>query len=360
MASSDLLKAQRYKDAAEVAAAQAKVYANDSANNYNELQGYVDESYSYLEQALAAEESAANSALTAAEAAAVVSTDPTYKTLTVTGDIEFETPLNLSSGGTGATSSSDARNNLGAAASGGNDDITSMASLGEISSDVTHSGDNTFSGSNSFASGATFGSTVTGTDIVLSGGATIVGTSTLTKAKIGSGSVDSAPIGATTPSTGAFTTLKASGATTLSGSLAVSGVATSAGVTDASNASTGVVGEVMSATGSSVSLATGTVTNLTSLALTAGDWEVESYFSVVNSAALSYITCGNNSATSAIDASPYRYQIISALNAGGQSLVCPRRRYSISSGQTVYLNIAVSFSSGSCTATGYMYARRIR
>lgn len=49
--------------------------------------------------------------------------------LSVTGSVTLTTPLAVSSGGTGASSASSARTNLGAAASGANSDITSLSGL---------------------------------------------------------------------------------------------------------------------------------------------------------------------------------------------------------------------------------------
>lgn len=54
----------------------------------------------------------------------------------------------------------------------------------------------------------------------------VVNLGQLTAPTITGGSIDNCPIGATTPSTGAFTTLAASGATTLSSTLAVTGATT--------------------------------------------------------------------------------------------------------------------------------------
>ena len=85
---------------------------------------------------------------------------------------------------------------------------------------------------------------------------TLTGTQTLTNKTLASpiisgGSLNNAPVGATTPSTGAFTTLSASGAATLSSTLGVTGATTlssTLGVTGATTLTGGIAGDV-SATG---------------------------------------------------------------------------------------------------------------
>ncbi|MBV4365929.1 hypothetical protein [Erwinia phyllosphaerae] len=137
-------------------------------------------------------------------------------------------------------------------------------------------------------------------------------------------------------------------------------VASKVGVTDASTAPATEVGETMSVTGSAVTLTTQTTASLCSLTLTPGDWEIESIFYVNPTAGATAITAGNNSATTAIDAVPFRFQMSTAFSAIVQCITAPRRRYNISANQTIYLNVNVTFSSGSCTGNGYMFARRIR
>lgn len=138
------------------------------------------------------------------------------------------------------------------------------------------------------------------------------------------------------------------------------GAKADAGVTDGSSASAGQVGETMTVTGSSVALTTATTTTLCSLALTAGDWEVDNIVSVTTSAGATSITAGNSNSATAIAASPLRLQLVAALSSGGQNLPAPRRQFSLSATTTIYLNTSVGFSSGTASAVGFMFARRIR
>ena len=150
------------------------------------------------------------------------------------------------------------------------------------------------------------------------------------------------------------------GATTAPAARASIGAKADTGVTDASSASAGQVGETMTVTGSSVTLTAATTTTLCSLALTAGDWEVDNIVSVTTSAGATSITAGNSNSATAIAASPLRLQLLAALSSGGQNLSAPRRQFSLSATTTIYLNTAVGFSSGTASAVGFMFARRIR
>jgi hypothetical protein len=150
------------------------------------------------------------------------------------------------------------------------------------------------------------------------------------------------------------------GASTPATARANLGAKADSGVTDASAASSGQVGEVITVTGSSVSLTSGAVASLASVSLPPGDWEVDTSATIVNSAAATSVTLGNSSAATTVDAAPLRFQLIASINAGTQSFTCPRRRYNFSSATTIYFNTAVSFASGTATATGYVFARRIR
>ncbi len=83
------------------------------------------------------------------------------------------------------------------------------------------------------------------------------------------GTINNTPVGNTTPNTGAFTTLSATGSITPSQIVGIIGTTTN------NNANAGSVGEVIGATvasGSAVALTSGVTANVTSVSLTAGDW----------------------------------------------------------------------------------------
>ena len=138
-----------------------------------------------------------------------------------------------------------------------------------------------------------------------------------------------------------------------------------AGVTDGSNAPSGQIGEVISSnvtTGVSVS----GVINLTSIALTAGDWDVQGEV---------WITFGNSGGTSPQAAMgltsavfPAAPSLTAARNtlqgvsfAASAQAILPLKpfRLSVSSTTTVYL-MAAATSTPNGTATGNIWARRAR
>lgn len=152
------------------------------------------------------------------------------------------------------------------------------------------------------------------------------------------------------------------GAVTVSGSLTISGTAAIKGVTDGSSASSGYIGEYLTATASSVSVATGTVTNIASLTLTPGDWDVDGVISVYNSsAAISSLVSGLNTTSATNPAFPYVFQMSATFSSGfAQRAPTPTRRVSVSANTTVYLIANVVFSSGTTTCDGFIRARRMR
>lgn len=132
------------------------------------------------------------------------------------------------------------------------------------------------------------------------------------------------------------------------------------GVTDASSAAAGTIGETLTVTGSStISLTTATITNMASVTLTAGDWIVEGNVAHASTAGTTSVTAGFNTTTSAIDAVPNRLQLVAAYT-GTNCMPVPSKRVNVAASTTIYLNMAVGFSSGTCTGQGYITARRIR
>lgn len=143
------------------------------------------------------------------------------------------------------------------------------------------------------------------------------------------------------------------------------------GVTDASNESAGKIGEVISSTvasGSAVALTTGVAANVTSIALTAGDWEISG---VVGYKGAGY---GGGSATIILSAE----QGISSTSAtiGAESdtssislgiamavddrFPIPTCRVNINAGATYYLVANAGFVTNTLSAYGRITARRVR
>lgn len=242
-------------------------------------------------------------------------------------------------------------------------------------------------GGATFASPGPIGSTTasTGSFTTLSASSTISGTGFSTY-------LASPPsIGATSPNTGTFTTLAASGTVSGAGfsaylasppaignSAAASGKFTTlqatstitpsttagiVGTTAADNANAGSDGEYFSSTSSAISLTTSTATTITSLSLTAGDWDITGNIDFVGgSGAICNTVIAAISTTAATFPAIPLYGISTATLATGASgsMAAPIARLNVSATTTVYLIGSASFTGGTMTGTGIIRARRIR
>jgi hypothetical protein len=164
-------------------------------------------------------------------------------------------------------------------------------------------------------------------------------------------------------------TVSSVGNVVANGSITVSQTAGVIGTTTNNDAAAGSVGEVISAVnaggGSAINLTTATAAAVTSISLTAGDWDV--YGSVVYS---------NGATTNLVSARGFISTAVSLISAefsaivdygtaglvlnGTIGLTCPPRRVSISSTTTIYLVAYANFTIDVCTAYGQIYARRRR
>lgn len=138
------------------------------------------------------------------------------------------------------------------------------------------------------------------------------------------------------------------------------------GTNTTDSAASGYVGEYMSATGTAVALTSGTTVNLCSLSLTPGDWDVSGAM-IMNPAATTNYTIRDHSisTTSAVPnnaAGQYFLDRTSGLvpgaNIGGE--VVGPTRLSIAATTTVYLTGRAFFTVSTCTADGFIRARRVR
>jgi hypothetical protein len=146
-----------------------------------------------------------------------------------------------------------------------------------------------------------------------------------------------------------------------------------AGTTTNDSATAGNIGEYISATvavGSAVSLTTGTAANITSISLTAGDWDVWG-FAEFTGASTTTVTAlqASISATSASvaregDGSYHAEGQPSAAIFGtvqDRTLPVGPIRLSLSGSSTsYYLNAAATFATSTCSVYGSLYARRRR
>lgn len=168
--------------------------------------------------------------------------------------------------------------------------------------------------------------------------------------------INSTNIGATTPGTGAFTTLSSSSTTALKGT------------TTNDSASAGNIGEYVTATvltGSAVSLTTATAADITSISLTAGDWDVEGCVvaSPAGGTTLARIEGWTSSTSATQPTIPNNggfAKLVTTFTAADQALPVGRQRFSLSGTTTVYLSIYTAFIGSTCAAYGFISARRAR
>lgn len=154
------------------------------------------------------------------------------------------------------------------------------------------------------------------------------------------------------------------GSGSASGNLALMN-GTSIGTTTNDNAAAGLIGEFQSsviAFASAVGIATATATNLTSLSLTAGDWDVYGNINFVFSANNGTEADAWISTTSASvpDQSLRSLIVPSSGILGTAGVHAPFKRISIASTTTVYLTGYATFGSGTCSMNGGLFARRAR
>jgi len=128
------------------------------------------------------------------------------------------------------------------------------------------------------------------------------------------------------------------------------------------NATAGYVGEFVSsvvAKASAVSLSTNTPANVTSISLTAGDWDVEGnvFFNASGGAITAEAVWSSATSASTPDQSLYNG---SDLTTAATGFSIPKARYSLASTTPVYLSCTTTFAAGTATACGGIYARRIR
>jgi hypothetical protein len=132
------------------------------------------------------------------------------------------------------------------------------------------------------------------------------------------------------------------------------------GTTTNDNAAAGKVGEFISsviALASGLSLSSGVSADLTSISLTAGDWDIWGNVGFSPTG-----TTTNNAAwTSTVSATPPDLSLYNndASTVSGSAYCVPGQRLSLSGTTTVYLSVFATFGV-SCKACGGIYARRVR
>lgn len=133
------------------------------------------------------------------------------------------------------------------------------------------------------------------------------------------------------------------------------------GTTTNDSAAAGSVGETISSSvlfASAVVLTTATNTNITSISVTAGDWDIEGNVVCTASVSFSEVKAWiNTTSATQPDVSQMTYITATMTNCGAPVFT---KRYSFSGTTTVYLSCRAVFASGVANASGYIQARRVR
>lgn len=134
------------------------------------------------------------------------------------------------------------------------------------------------------------------------------------------------------------------------------------GTTTNNDASPGYVGEVISShilNASAVSFTSTVATNLTSISLTAGDWDVYGNIWANNGGgALNFMQIWTSSTSATqpdFSLQSFTYGSATAVVLGS---IAPYQRYSLPSTTTIYLSGVVNSTGGANTCSGGIYARR--
>lgn len=147
------------------------------------------------------------------------------------------------------------------------------------------------------------------------------------------------------------------------------GLSAGPGITDGSNAAAGNIGEVLSASqATDVAMTSNTAINVAVLNLSPGDWTVSGVVTHDPSAAPSALTAAISMTSAALpnaaavvggtgSMSQWRWAFTSGVT---QTMQAGSVRVNVSAPTAVYLVARAVFGSGTCGATGYIAARRMR
>ena|SRR5215469_858021 len=133
-----------------------------------------------------------------------------------------------------------------------------------------------------------------------------------------------------------------------------------AGVTDGSNAAAGQVGEYLTAVGTSVGISSGAWASVASLSLTAGDWDVWGQASAAPTGSMTQVDCGFSTISNAAPSTGIYASLVVPGGLGANGVVPVPERFSLSATTTVYCNLRPTYTTGTVSGDGVIYARRRR
>lgn len=143
------------------------------------------------------------------------------------------------------------------------------------------------------------------------------------------------------------------------------------GTTTNNDAISGAYGEYVEseiAVGSAVSLTNNIIKNMTSISLTAGDWDISMnmLFTGGTTTTIQYLSGSISSTTAALDKSKGRFSSIYGAGAAIFNIInpiginIPPTRFSLASPTTIYAVSEAGFGVSTCASYGILRARRIR
>jgi hypothetical protein len=135
------------------------------------------------------------------------------------------------------------------------------------------------------------------------------------------------------------------------------------GTTTNNSAQAGSVGEYVTGTASGVGLTSLSTSNVVTLSLTAGDWDVSGVieFSAAATTTISNIAGGVSTTSATIGPLGTAFQLQSGLSTGTtQFFVTPVVRVSFSTTSNAFLVASAQFGVSTMTASGFIRARRVR
>lgn len=151
----------------------------------------------------------------------------------------------------------------------------------------------------------------------------------------------------------------ASSATSAAASAAAA--ASPTGVTDGTNAAAGKVGQIITNQNTGVALTSGTPVNLTSITLSAGDWDVFGTVLLSNSGVNITLSFGGiNTVSATLPAFPNVTRIETQGGTTSMQNAVPSVRFNVTTNTTLYLVGQATFSTGTGTGSGFIRARRMR
>lgn len=197
----------------------------------------------------------------------------------------------------------------------------------------------------------------TGTGAAVFGTSPTIGTAVLNTPTISGGTINNATVGQATPLAGSFTTLSATGLITPASSIGIKGTATN------DSPSAGNVGEFITNSATGVAQSSATLTNITSISLTAGDWDVSCSYAMTAASGTTTSSLNFGLTTTSLAQAPTGQRVILPVawpaTTGGE-LACPTVRFLLSATTTIYLTAAPTFAVSTATSAGVIWARRRR